>query len=476
MQGILTVNSSRLTLGVAALLCAALMGIFLLTNAQALRPMPESPQFLAMVGTAGFLLEGLTAYLLIVHFAVFRAPVLGVLGAAYGFGAVMALLHVLSFPGVFTPAGILHAPAQTSVWLWIVWHTGFPLLLIAAMAVQRWWAVAELPERYMVAAVLVACATPIFLGTLAGWMTFRFGGELPPVIVGRDYSRLSLSPAGAAVLTLNTLAVLVLIGVNRLRNVFFVWVTVAAFATLIEVALALAAATRYSLGWYVARSMGLASATVLLAALLWEINHLYPLLRVAYQALYATAVRDEVTGLFNRRYFASQLPARLAGLRSSDLPLGLIMADIDHFKRYNDDYGHQCGDRCLEAVAAVLAAHAKRPGDFAARYGGEELVLVLQGTTAADATAVAERIRHEVEQLRIDPGPPGAPPVGVTLSLGVATVTRGQVMGVEALVGAADAALYRAKQTGRNRVCLAPDPPRTTGTPLARRAGDVAYP
>lgn len=457
-------------------MCAVLTVVFFITRSQALLPLPESPQFLAVVGTAGLLLEGLTAYLLIVHFAVFRAPVLGVLGAAYGFGAVMALLHLLSFPGAFTPMGVLHAPAQTPVWLWIIWHVGFPLLLIGAMAVQRWWQVAEVPEGHMVAAVFAACAAPIFLAALAGWMTFHFGGALPQVIVGHDYSELSLSPVGAALLTLNTLAVLVLLGVNRLRNVFFVWVTVSAFATLIEVALALASATRYSLGWYVARTMGLASATVLLAALLWEINHLYPLLRVAYQALYATAVRDEVTGLFNRRYFASQLPARLAGLRSSDLPLGLIMADIDHFKRYNDDYGHQCGDRCLEAVAAVVAAHAKRPGDFAARYGGEELALILQGTTAAAAVDVAEKIRREVEQLRIDPGRPGVAPLGVTLSLGVATVMRGRVMGADELVGAADAALYRAKQTGRNRVCLAPELPGAADAPPARRAGDVAYP
>jgi diguanylate cyclase (GGDEF)-like protein len=149
-------------------------------------------------------------------------------------------------------------------------------------------------------------------------------------------------------------------------------------------------------------------------------------------------------------------------------PLSLVMADIDFFKRYNDALGHPAGDRCIVEVAGVLQSLARRAGDLAARYGGEEFMLLLPATTSADAAVVAEAARAQIEALGI-PHPDGASP-SVTASFGVATFVPDRsipemVGGPERLVSEADAALYRAKRGGRNRVEIAPPGAATPPVP-----------
>ena len=127
------------------------------------------------------------------------------------------------------------------------------------------------------------------------------------------------------------------------------------------------------------------------------------------------------------------------------------MADVDGFKDYNDALGHPEGDRCLAAIAGVFLRSARRAGDLAARYGGEEFVVLLPGTDQSSALALAERIRRGVESLAI---PHPASPTGpaVTISLGVAACLPSEGIAMGSLVSDADAALYRAKHAGRNRV------------------------
>lgn len=138
--------------------------------------------------------------------------------------------------------------------------------------------------------------------------------------------------------------------------------------------------------------------------------------------------------------------------------LALVIADIDAFKAYNDSLGHLEGDRCLSAVAQVIRECASRAGDFAARFGGEEFVVLIPGADAAAATAFAERLRQAC-QARALPHPASPVAPVVTLSLGVAS-TRPSAEGRSAqLLAAADAALYRAKAQGRNRVVCAPAAP-----------------
>lgn len=164
-------------------------------------------------------------------------------------------------------------------------------------------------------------------------------------------------------------------------------------------------------------------------------------------------IRDGVTGLLPRSTFDNVMKREFSRRRDDATPISLIMVDIDHLKRFNDAYGHQVGDQVLRRVSAAVQKVAIRQTDLVARYGGEEIAVILPDTDLAGACAVAERIRAAVEDIvisfRVNPGK--APTtVPVTVSLGVAAT----VPGVDAaeLIRRADKALYSAKEAGRNRV------------------------
>lgn len=161
---------------------------------------------------------------------------------------------------------------------------------------------------------------------------------------------------------------------------------------------------------------------------------------------------DPLTGIANRRRFDAYLGAEWARAARDEQPLSLIMVDVDHFKRYNDRYGHVVGDQCLSQIAATLQGAVQRPADLVARYGGEEFACVLPGTDLAGAEQTAERIRAAIEHLALPH--PDSPVAGhVTISLGVATLFPHAEESSTSLIEAADRALYEAKQRGRNRVC-----------------------
>jgi diguanylate cyclase (GGDEF)-like protein/PAS domain S-box-containing protein len=163
------------------------------------------------------------------------------------------------------------------------------------------------------------------------------------------------------------------------------------------------------------------------------------------------AIRDGLTGLFNRRYMQESLERELRRAQRRNMSLGVIMLDIDHFKKFNDTFGHAAGDTLLRHVGALLQEHT-RGEDIACRYGGEEFTLILLDASPEDTEQRAEKLREEASTLSIEHGRQhlGA----VTISLGVA-VYPDHADGSEALLKAADAALYRAKEGGRNRVMVA---------------------
>ena len=163
---------------------------------------------------------------------------------------------------------------------------------------------------------------------------------------------------------------------------------------------------------------------------------------------------DGLTGIANRRHFQEKLDQLWRHEARASEPLSLIMCDIDNFKAYNDTYGHQKGDECLQLVAHTLSETLKRPLDIVARYGGEEFVVILPDTTLNGASSIAEDMRERVESLGIIHDKSKIAKV-VTISLGVATITPSQNSHYDALILAADQALYRAKEEGRNRVKVA---------------------
>jgi diguanylate cyclase (GGDEF)-like protein len=162
---------------------------------------------------------------------------------------------------------------------------------------------------------------------------------------------------------------------------------------------------------------------------------------------------DGLTGISNRRHFDQVLDQEWRRCLREQTPLSLIMVDIDHFKLFNDVYGHQAGDDCLKEVARVLSESLNRPADMAARYGGEEFGIVLPDTELDGALQVAEVLRSRVERLGI---PHKSSPVSqwVTISLGVANLVPAPDHSPARLITASDRALYRAKAEGRNRVAV----------------------
>ena len=173
------------------------------------------------------------------------------------------------------------------------------------------------------------------------------------------------------------------------------------------------------------------------------------------------ATEDGLTGIANRRRFDERLLEEWARAYRERTCLSLLMLDLDHFKTYNDEYGHPAGDECLRAIARILAAEAKRTTDLAARYGGEEFAMLLPNTDAAGCARIAERILREIR----DAGMPhklNFPSRIVTVSIGGAVCRPGveRSAGHASLVEAADHALYAAKDHGRDRFEMAAQPAR----------------
>ncbi|RCL27570.1 diguanylate cyclase [Pseudomonas sp. AFG_SD02_1510_Pfu_092] len=174
------------------------------------------------------------------------------------------------------------------------------------------------------------------------------------------------------------------------------------------------------------------------------------------QQLERQAMHDALTGLANRRCFDEALAQEIRRAQRNGTSLGLLMIDIDHFKRYNDTYGHPAGDTCLQQIAALLGACIRRPSDLLARYGGEELAVILPDTDHDGAAVVATLM---LERLALQPIPHQGSPFGhVTASIGIACAAGTALDSPSSLLQRADQALYVAKQTGRYRlhVDLAP--------------------
>lgn len=167
------------------------------------------------------------------------------------------------------------------------------------------------------------------------------------------------------------------------------------------------------------------------------------------------ALTDALCGIPNRRGFDERLEREWRRCQRTERSLSLIMIDVDHFKAFNDQYGHPAGDECLRCIARIIDDAFDRPGDMVARYGGEEFACIVPETTVGGAVALAERLRTVVsEALIIHESSPVHP--YVTISIGIASMIPDYIRKPQILLERADEALYSAKHTGRNRVVAAP--------------------
>jgi diguanylate cyclase (GGDEF)-like protein len=171
---------------------------------------------------------------------------------------------------------------------------------------------------------------------------------------------------------------------------------------------------------------------------------------VFQRQMYESALRDGLTKVFNRRYFTDHLEKEFAYALRHDTPLALIFTDIDHFKSINDGHGHAAGDFVLSELSAMLTTML-RTEDVLARFGGEEFTILCRGTDLAGVKVVAERLRSAIERRAFEFGGTRIP---VTVSVGVTAIPDSTIKDAAAFLADADKAMYEAKRSGRNRVCV----------------------
>jgi diguanylate cyclase (GGDEF)-like protein len=444
--------------------------VFLMMAPFAKLPLPALPAFIAIYQSSLVVNDVITVAFLLSHRQFARSDALSLLAAGYLFTALMSVVHALTFPGLFAPTGLLGAGMQTTAWLYMFWHGGFPLFVLAYASVRA----NEGPARR---AVLVLGAGSAFALVCGFAFAATRGQRFLPSIMQGDHHAPILSVTVLAVLMLN-LSALAMLMRRRPCSLLDLWLIVTMCAWLFDIALSTGLnGGRYDLGFYAGRIYGLLAASFILIVLLVQNGKLHVQLvalqrsdRGKAEQLRRLTVLDPLTGIANRRAFEEALGQEWRRMMRHRTALSLLMIDVDYFKRFNDSYGHVAGDQCLRAVAQALAQRARRAGEMVARYGGEEFAVLLPHAEIEAARHLAELMCETVREQRIANEGSAAAPY-VTISVGVASIAElpnfaaalareGAAdatlpCGAMVLVEIADQALYAAKLAGRNRVAAA---------------------
>ena len=446
--------------------------VFLVLAAFARMPLPQVPPFIPIYQSALVINDAITAVFLLGQRQFSQTNALNLLAGGYLFTALMAIMHALTFPGLFSAAGLLGAGPQTTAWLYMFWHGGFPLFVIAYARCGT----AERPSRWG-GTGLVASAGLVFALVCGFTLTATLGQRILPAVMQANHYTPAMIVVVSGVWLLNLTALLMLAR-RKPYSVLNLWLIVTMCAWQFDIALSAALnAGRYDLGFYAGRIYGLLAASFVLIVLLTQNSRLYAQLvklresdRAKAQELRRLTRVDPLTGIANRRAFEEALDQEWRRMMRHRTALSLLMIDVDYFKRFNDSYGHVAGDQCLQAVAQALAHRARRAGEVAARYGGEEFAVLLPQIDIAAARRLAEVICRTVRGLQIPHEGSVAAPF-VTISVGVACISElPESAGAQsrdsasdeappgsgiALIGAADRALYEAKLAGRDCVVAA---------------------
>ncbi len=357
------------------------------------------------------------------------------LGATYLFVGLIFLPMTAAFPGALVP-GALIGSTFSAVWIWTIWHAGFGLGIVAYSTCN--------PSTRAASPRAAFCTVT---AAVAGVAIFATSGvDLLPRVFGDPMKGMFTGTGETIAWTLLAIDGLAVVATARRARESSerLWLVVAMAAACVDIWLTFKSGARFSVGWYLGKVGSLATTMVVLVALVNDVSSVYRKVRAANEALANLAKVDGLTGIANRRGFDEALESESRRSARVAQPLALLMVDVDHFKLYNDRYGHQQGDECLKAVAAVLAAGVKRPGDRVSRYGGEEFAVLLPATDLRGALLVADRVLAAMSRLAIEHS--NAPGGIVSVSVGVACSDRNDPAG---LVRSADGALYAAKRGGR---------------------------
>ena len=440
---------------------------FLATLPFASMRLPNVPAFLPAYVSALLICNLVTAAFLFGHFHFLRSRALLCLASGYVFTASIGIAQALTFPGAFSPSGLLGAGPQSAAWLYLFWQSGFPLFVVGYAVLEDGRRVTGSTARFRAAlgarpGRAIAASIAAVLATV-GMLTVAATSDLealPPLIAdGRYMSRRWVAFAS---LILPASIALAALWRQQPRTNLVVWLMVVMSAWIFDVLLAAVfSAGRYDLGWYGGRLYGLIASSSLLIVLVAEnavhfgrLAQLSAKLSVANTALEHLTLHDALTGLANRRNFDGYLSEQVALCRRHERVLALVLCDVDEFKAFNERNGHQAGDECLRRVAAALRSCCRRPADMAARYGGEEFAMILPDTDLSGAQEMAEAARAAVARFAMGPGNAGPTVMSVTISGGIAVAIGGR-FNAEQLIRAADQALFEAKAGGRNRMVSA---------------------
>jgi diguanylate cyclase (GGDEF)-like protein len=418
-----------------------------------LRPMWA---FIPIYETTLFLVDSITSILLFSQFAILRSRALLVLASGYLFTASMTVAHALSFPGLFSPTGLLGAGPQTTMWLYVFWHIGFALFLIGFSLLEDDVRASDISERRARIAILASVAAVLLVSGSLTLLATSGQAILPVVMQGNSYG------PGAYVVALagwpiGLLALAVLLR-RKPRSVLDVWIVVVVCVQVLEVALsATLNAGRFDLGFYLGRVYGLLAVSFVLIILLIDNSEIYATLVANQTKLRRLSAIDPLTGIGGRRMFDETLKEEWRGAMRNGTTLAMLLIDVDDFKSFNDTYGHVAGDGCLRMVANTLAAGRSGAGETLARYGGDEFAMLLPESDLATAFALGRHLCQQIDRARLHPGSSTAARASISVGVACLSPKRGASPGATALIEAADRALYAAKAAGRNRVAAEGD-------------------
>jgi diguanylate cyclase (GGDEF)-like protein len=402
-----------------------------------------SYRLFGMVSGAAIMATAIVALLLLLQARALRSVSTAVLGGGFAYAAATMVPYVVLYHGMFPRLSeVLGARPHAPGYLWFLWQTG---LLVAVLAYQ-WLRRSELGEGAARARGPIAIAalfiTYAVVTPLAIWLPM-----LPAAEEDAHWTPV-LATFMAPIIVL--LAAASIVGTFRSRSrgsVLDVCVGIVSYGLIVEVYLTTIGTASFTIGWYTARLVVLLTTVAVLAVLLLQAAQLYSDLIERAEVFKGEAHTDTLTGVANRRRFDEEFARAFGSAIRRSSPISVAIIDIDRFKNYNDAFGHQAGDEALRRIARAIAESVERSGDFAARYGGEEFVVILEDTTLGGAMGVAERIRNAVLDTGI------SAPGGGLLSVSVGVAARLPGSTGETLLRQADAALYDAKNGGRNRVC-----------------------
>lgn len=447
-----------------AAVVAAVIALFaLLVGPVVARPLFSSYPIFAIVIALSISAIAITAALLWAQARVTRSLPLAVLAVGYALTAAVMLPYMLFYRGLW-PQLIqwVSADPQTSGWFWVEWHLLFVCSVIAYYVARARDGAELSPQTFgrlsarllWIGAALLAATVPPLIW-IDGLPVLSNNARPTPLFEFISIA-ISLTALGALVLAYRT---------SRFRTVLDLWLGVATLSIFADITLQ-HFSHQFSIGWYASRVSILLAANAVLWVLLFQTATIYGQLIVTAERLRNESLTDVLTGLANRRAFEQRSLEIMRDCARATRPVALLMIDVDHFKVYNDTFGHQAGDDCLRAIAAILLNNAARARDVVARIGGEEMTVIMPDVDLAGAVIVGERMRAAVAAAALPQGPHAANPV-VTISVGAIATRDPARTSLDDLVSGADRALYRAKDSGRNRVVELGEPVAALALPNA---------